>query len=834
MKMNIKKIIGLNQIKSLIFAGITTITMAFSFVSCANSIDKIGNIQNEQIVLKISLNNEDTSSRTILPTFSKSNLTDIKLYGKASTNTGTLSANNNYLLKSWNTYAELVQDNGVILNSYDEKISGTWTFLLTADSNGSSMSATSETISLTTTTINAISFNLTVDTYETTGAVKIELNDLEDFYVAYVKYHWGTHQINANDYTDYTSSETAELSVTTDETLSKSAVFEKSNVTAGNYYLTLFFFNSEKKLILAPWQASVIVQAGALSYKEITPSIIVGSNYVILKTYTITYNFNNDTTENNTYEQTYYPSSTLLGEYSSSTTADTTYTGTAPTGKKFRGWNTKADGTGTRYSPGDNPTLTSNLTLYAQWTTYDDTNAVWTISDADEFQAFFSYSEDMATTYGSSNYPVKLLNNITDLSDWTAVSYYGSFNGNSKSITYTLASQSSTYASLFATLGGTVQNLTITGLSSRSSSNGYVGGLASIAKNATVKNVEISNSTISGTYASYVGGLVGYAENSTLGTSISPNKITKVEATGSTSSTYKTKTGAFAGYIKDSNIASTTVAYSKVTGYYAGGVVGYADATTVGNASYKISTATITTNDSYPITGYYVGAITGYNNAYISNPAINNTTVTTTSYGAYLGGISGHNSGVITKTSYSETFNSAKIVGDYYASYVGGVVGYNEGSIIGVCIDKNTEITSTKSNAYVGNIIGYNNPNVVNKSSETAPVSEDIDLTAFTANTIFDKNNDTLSNGYTRTYTITLEKTSLVHFELKDSSGGNKTNKETLKLLDENKDSLKTFVSSSTPNVDKYYYLNAGTYSLTRYNGNAAYTSYMDITVTSY
>lgn len=524
----------------------------------------------------------------------------------------------------------------------------------------------------------------------------------------------------------------------------------------------------------------------------------------------------------------------MLGEYSSSTTADATYTGTAPTGKKFRGWNTKADGTGTRYSPGDTPTLTSNLTLYAQWTTYDAPTAVWTISDANEFRSFFSYSEGKAETYGSSDYPVKLLADIKDLTDWEAVSYYGTLYGNSKTLTYTLASQSSTYASLFATLGGTVQNLTITGLSSLSySSNGYVAGLASIAKNATVKNVEISNSTISGTYASYVGGLVGYAENSTLGSSINPNKITKVEATGSTLSTYKTKTGAFAGYIKDSIIASTTVAYSKVIGYYAGGVVGYADATTVGNASYKISNATITTNESYTIKGYYAGAITGYNNAYILNSAINNATVTTTSYGAYLGGISGLNSGVITKTSYSETFNSAKIVGDCYASYVGGVVGYNEGSIIGVCIDKYTEITSTKSNAYVGNIIGYNDPNVVNKSSETAPVSEDIDLTVLTAS-IFTKSNEALSNGYTRTYTITLEKTSLIHFELKDSSSGDKTNKETLKLLDENKNNLVTFVSSGTPNVDTYYYLNAGTYYLTRYNGNSAYTSYMNITVTSY
>ncbi len=39
----------------------------------------------------------------------------------------------------------------------------------------------------------------------------------------------------------------------------------------------------------------------------------------------------------------------------------------APAGHYFTGWNTKADGTGTAYSAGDNHTLTGDITLYAQW-----------------------------------------------------------------------------------------------------------------------------------------------------------------------------------------------------------------------------------------------------------------------------------------------------------------------------------------------------------------------------------------------------------------------------------------------------------------------------------
>ncbi len=40
---------------------------------------------------------------------------------------------------------------------------------------------------------------------------------------------------------------------------------------------------------------------------------------------------------------------------------------TAPSGKEFVGWNTKADGSGTPYAPGATFTLTAHTTLYAQW-----------------------------------------------------------------------------------------------------------------------------------------------------------------------------------------------------------------------------------------------------------------------------------------------------------------------------------------------------------------------------------------------------------------------------------------------------------------------------------
>ena len=40
---------------------------------------------------------------------------------------------------------------------------------------------------------------------------------------------------------------------------------------------------------------------------------------------------------------------------------------TAPAGKTFDGWNTKADGTGTDYAAEDTFQITGDVTLYAQW-----------------------------------------------------------------------------------------------------------------------------------------------------------------------------------------------------------------------------------------------------------------------------------------------------------------------------------------------------------------------------------------------------------------------------------------------------------------------------------
>lgn len=376
------------KILTQIFAGIavlaTAAIFAASLASCSNSLDTEEKspvstnsaAKNGKAVVKVSLEDETAEARTVLPMFSKANLTSIALYGKPSEEEGTLSASDSYLLASWNTFAALAADEGVILDADEKELSGTWTFLLAAVSCGSAMSAESETVTLSTTEPNTISFTLAVVSGEKKGAVKVDLADLEKKNIAAVKYNWSTSQ-------SVSESTATEIPVTTSSSGSRSAVLEKSDVDAGNYFLTFYFYDSANTLVTSPYQTSIIVQAGAISYKKFTafsssyyPSDpkyeeVFDSNKVELKTYKITYRFNNGSTEEYVMEEV-FPASVLPGTE--------IFTGVPPEGKKFCGWNTSSDGSGKTYSPGtriidlDLTLIPGNNFLFAQWEASDETD----------------------------------------------------------------------------------------------------------------------------------------------------------------------------------------------------------------------------------------------------------------------------------------------------------------------------------------------------------------------------------------------------------------------------------------------------------------------------
>src|SRR5574344_356517 len=257
-----KRIICLGFVAA-VFAGVSLF-----FASCSN-VTASNTTENEDGSTRIKIELQQGDERTIMPSYACGNLTNIKLYGLVSTG-GTVTAVDANKLDSWNTYAELANDDGVVLNTYGVAISGTWNFLLTATSNSSTMTSDIVSATINTGATTSVAFTLAVDSGQTNGDVKIILDQLNKFNVASVKYEWLTSQAS------YSSG--AALALVTDSvTGNVSATFTQTGVAAGNYWVNFAFYDASVNLLMAPWQSSVIVQAGALSYKKLDSAEMFGT-----------------------------------------------------------------------------------------------------------------------------------------------------------------------------------------------------------------------------------------------------------------------------------------------------------------------------------------------------------------------------------------------------------------------------------------------------------------------------------------------------------------------------------------------------------------------------
>jgi len=123
--------------------------------------------------------------------------------------------------------------------------------------------------------------------------------------------------------------------------------------------------------------------SGAPVYWDITDPGYADYKYKILHdqkisaatTFTIPYNnaySNDDIVFESDVFKIHYHANGGTGNMSSSLALNGTATVsengfTAPSGKTFAKWNTKADATGTSYAPGDEITVDTDITLYAQW-----------------------------------------------------------------------------------------------------------------------------------------------------------------------------------------------------------------------------------------------------------------------------------------------------------------------------------------------------------------------------------------------------------------------------------------------------------------------------------
>ncbi|WP_410771304.1 GLUG motif-containing protein [Fontibacillus sp. BL9] len=240
-------------------------------------------------------------------------------------------------------------------------------------------------------------------------------------------------------------------------------------------------------------------------------------------------------------------------------------------GYMFVGWNTKPDGSGTKYDEGDNFVMgASNTTLYSQWSdamagsgTVDDPYIITTALQFDAMRvntkAFYKLGNDIDLgAYTDHWKPIGVPGMYKD--------FTGGLNGNGYVISGVKVNSSANYAGLFGILGpgGQINNVRVEDVQVQGIQ--YVGGLVGI------NHGKVTNSSVEGTVSgtgNYVGGLVGTNSRATVSTSYASGTVSGGSYVGGL-------VGDSEGYWPDYPYITDSYATVTVTGTgdYVGGLAG--------------------------------------------------------------------------------------------------------------------------------------------------------------------------------------------------------------------------------------------------------------------
>ena len=668
------------------FFAVASIFM-LSIFGCKNSFE-VEEEQSQNVTGKtgitlagISFNEKESNARTAFPKYDKTAFTDIELKGKKSAMSGEMTS-----YKTYATYADIMRDSGVI-----ELDATAYDFTLTAKCYGAAFSSTLSNISIQDGITTKLNFIMTVTDETATGLLYLYYPSEEQDTTLKFTVSVGT-------------SEAVEVTYDTDL---KRYVYSKLLAPQNSQITAIMENTATGKILTVPVYA--IIKAGAkttINFEE------VFSGLYELYSYSVTYNANGSASADTV--QKFNPNSSI---------EDCTFE--APEGKKFCGWNTSADGSGTRYSARDTPVLDSDTTLYAQWVTYDTATSTYTISSADELRAFFSYATD-EISYKNA----KLLADVT-VSDWCVPgTFRGTFDGNGKTLTITSVKEfysekdtstgeTKTYSGFLSILRGTVKSLTIKNSGFGSTKCDYAGAIAGKIDSGTIDSVNVERTTV--TAKDCAGMIAGYNEHGDIKNCYAGGNATLTTVTSSLSA--GGITGQNNGYITGCTVDAITI--SAGSNGYAGGITGinineisssklFTPNASV-NANYAAGiagkneeTASITdcevkqdasSSTSTTITGVsYAGGIAALNAGKIDNPAVSSIKVTTTGIAPYTGGIAGYNdtTGTIVTGGTVDINYGSVLDGNY-----GYVIGYNANTTDGAVT---TEIVCSNSKAIFDNV----------------------------------------------------------------------------------------------------------------------------------
>lgn len=700
------------------FFAVASIFM-LSIFGCKNSFE-VEEEQSQNVTGKtgitlagISFNEKESNARTAFPKYDKTAFTDIELKGKKSAMSGEMTS-----YKTYATYADIMRDSGVI-----ELDATAYDFTLTAKCYGAAFSSTLSNISIQDGITTKLNFIMTVTDETATGLLYLYYPSEEQDTTLKFTVSVGT-------------SEAVEVTYDTDL---KRYVYSKLLAPQNSQITAIMENTATGKILTVPVYA--IIKAGAkttINFEE------VFSGLYELYSYSVTYNANGSASADTV--QKFNPNSSI---------EDCTFE--APEGKKFCGWNTSSDGSGTRYSAGDTPVLDCDITLYAQWVTYDTATSTYTISSADELRAFFSYATDEI-----SYKDAKLLEDVT-VSDWSVPGWFaGTFDGNGKTLTIssvkefysekdTSTGETKTYSGFFGILTGTVKSLIIKNSGFGSTKCDYAGAVAGKINSGTVDSVNVERTTV--TAKNSAGMIAGYNELGDIKNCYAGGNATLTTVTSSLSA--GGITGQNNGYITGCTVDAITISAGRSG--YAGGITGI-------NINEISSSKLFTPNAS--VNANYAAGIAGKNeetasitDCEVKQDASSSTSTTITGV-SYAGGIAALNAGKIDNPAVS----SIKVTTTGIAPYTGGIAGYNDitGTIVtGGTVDINYDSALDGNYGYV---IGYN--------ANTTASAVTTDIVCSNSKAISDNESYSVATKSTKYLTLTLKKTTKITLSVTDNSGG--------------------------------------------------------------
>lgn len=654
---------------------------------------------------------EEGNERTAFPKYDKTAFTDIELKGKKSAMSGEMTS-----YKTYKTYADIMRDSGVI-----ELDATAYDFTLSAKCYGAAFSSTLSNISIQDGITTKLNFIMTVTDETATGLLYLYYPSAEQSTTLKFTVSVGT-------------SDAVEVTYDTDL---KCYVYSKLLAPQNSQITAIMENTATGKILTVPVYA--IVKSGAkttINFEE------VFSGLYELYSYSVTYNANGSSSADTV--QKFNPNSSI---------EDCTFE--APEGKKFCGWNTSSDGSGTRYSAGDTPVLDCDITLYAQWVTYDTATSTYTISSADELRAFFSYATD-EISYKNA----KLLADVT-VSDWCVPgTFNGTFDGNGKTLTITSVKEfysekdtstgeTKTYSGFLGILGGTVKSLIIKNSAFGSTKCDYAGAIAGKIDSGTIDSVNVERTTV--TAKDCAGMIAGYNEHGDIKNCYTGGNATLTTVTSSLSA--GGITGQNNGYITGCTVDAITI--SAGSNGYAGGITGI-------NSESISSCKLYTPNAS--VNAKYAAGIAGKNENYASitgcevKQDASSSTSTTITGVSYAGGIAALNAGKID----NPTVSSVKVTTTGIAPYTGGIAGYNDttGTIVtGGTVDINYDSALDGNYGYV---IGYN--------ANTTDGAVTTEIVCSNSKAIFDNVSYDVSSSLTKK--LTLDRTTKITLSVTDNSGG--------------------------------------------------------------